>query len=61
MVVNSYMRTGFVAVDTIARGFVLRQGSEVGHIYNEGFKVPETQLRSPKPRAKRCWMGVLCL
>lgn len=61
VVVNSYMRTGFVAVDTIARGFVLRQGSEVGHIYNEGFKVSETQLQSPKPRAKRCWMGILCL
>ena len=61
VMVNSYMRAGFVAVDAIARGFVLRQGSEVARIYNDGFKIPETGLQSPKVRPKRCWMRVLCL
>ena len=59
VVVNSYMRAGYLAVDRIARGFVLRQGKDATYIYNDGFKNPDPGPLSPKPRPKRCWL--LCL
>jgi type IV secretion system protein VirB9 len=59
VVVNSYMRGGFLAVDRIARGFVLRQGAEATTIYNDGFQPPAPGPESPKPRPKSCWL--LCL
>jgi type IV secretion system protein VirB9 len=60
MVVNSYMRGSYVAVDRIAPGFVLRQGSEVTHIYNDGYQTALAGPQSPKPRAvKHCW--IVCL
>jgi type IV secretion system protein VirB9 len=59
VVVNSYMRGGYLAVDRIARGFVLRQGKDTTTIYNDGFKLPAPGPQSPKPRAKPCWL--LCL
>jgi type IV secretion system protein VirB9 len=59
VVVNSYMRGSYVAVDRIARGFVLRQGKEATFIYNDGFNTPVPGPLSPKPRPKRCWL--LCL
>ncbi|WP_293908099.1 TrbG/VirB9 family P-type conjugative transfer protein [Phenylobacterium sp.] len=48
-VVNTRQRDGYVVVDRIARGFVLRRGSEVTRIYNDGFKIEEASaLRQRK-------------
>lgn len=59
-VVNFYTRDGFVVADLVARGFVLRQGSEVTHIYNDGFQDSVPGPQSPKKRAvKHCW--IFCL
>src|SRR5262249_31623405 len=58
-VVNSYMRAGYVAVDRIARGFVLRQGKDATFIYNDGFKTAAPGPLSPKARRNSCWL--LCL
>jgi len=52
-VVNTRLRDGYVVVDRIARGFVLRRGSEVTRIYNDGFRVEEASLL--KPRKKDPW------
>jgi type IV secretion system protein VirB9 len=52
-VVNSHQHGGYVVVDQLARGFVLRRGSEVTHILNEGFGADEpSQL---KPYKKGAW------
>jgi type IV secretion system protein VirB9 len=59
VVVNSYMRSGYLAVDLVARGFVLRQGKEITYIYNDTFKSPGPGPLSPKARPKKCWL--LCL
>ena len=59
VVVNSYMRGGFMAVDRIARGFVLRQGKDATFIYNDGFKDPTPGPASPKARPRHCWL--VCL
>jgi type IV secretion system protein VirB9 len=59
VVVNSYMRGSFLAVDRVARGFVLRQGKDATTIYNDGFKPPQPGPESPRPRPKSCWL--LCL
>jgi type IV secretion system protein VirB9 len=56
VVVNSYMRGGFLAVDRVARGFVLRQGRDATNIYNDGFRLPQPGPESPKPRPKSCWL-----
>jgi len=56
VVVNSYMRDGYVVADTIARGFVLRQGNEVTHVYNDGFHDDVPGPDSPKRRARNCWI-----
>lgn len=50
-VVNSSARGGYVVVDRLARGFVLRQGNEVTRIYNDGFREAVPGPQSPKPRA----------
>ncbi|MFN9849426.1 MAG: TrbG/VirB9 family P-type conjugative transfer protein [Alphaproteobacteria bacterium] len=48
-VVNSRERDGYVVVDRIAQSFVLRRGSEVTRIYNDGFRVEEASaLRQRK-------------
>ncbi len=48
-VVNTREYYGYVVVDRIARGFVLRRGSEVTKIYNDGFRVEEASaLRQRK-------------
>jgi len=52
-VVNSHMRDGYVVVDRIARGFVLRRGSEVTRIFNDGFQVMEASAL--KQRRKDPW------
>jgi type IV secretion system protein VirB9 len=49
-VVNSSTRGGYVVVDRLARGFVLRQGNEVTRIYNDGFREAAPGPQSPKPR-----------
>ncbi len=56
VVVNSYMRDGYLVADTVARGFVLRQGNEVTRVFNDGFRDPAPGPDSPKPRAKKCWI-----
>ena len=38
-VVNSRQYQGYVVVDRVARGFVLRRGSEVTRINNDGFRI----------------------
>ena len=48
-VVNTRQYYGYVVVDRIARGFVLRRGSEVTKIYNDGFRIEEASaLRQRK-------------
>jgi type IV secretion system protein VirB9 len=59
-VVNSYMRQGYIVVDSVAPGFVLRQGKEMAHIYNDAFQATTPGPLSPKPRAKSC-QSWICL
>ncbi len=48
-VVNTRQRDGYVVVDRVTRGFVLRRGTEVTRIYNDGFRVEEASaLRQRK-------------
>lgn len=48
-VVNTRQRDGYIVVDRVARGFVLRRGSEITRIYNDGFRVEEASaLRQRK-------------
>jgi type IV secretion system protein VirB9 len=48
-VVNTRQRDGYVVVDRVVRGFVLRRGSEVTRIYNDGFRIEEASaLRQRK-------------
>ncbi|HMH65049.1 MAG TPA: P-type conjugative transfer protein VirB9 [Rhizomicrobium sp.] len=56
VVVNTYMRNGYVVADLVGRGFVLRQGNEVTHVYNDGFHVSVPGPQSPRRRAKTCWI-----
>lgn len=53
LVVNTSMREGYVIVDTVARGFVLRRGSEVTTLYNDGFQAPTPGPLAPKPRSRK--------
>ena len=50
-VVNSRERDGFVVVDRVAAGFVLRRGDEVTKIFNDGFRVEEASTLRPRPKA----------
>ena len=52
-VVNTRLRDGYLVVDRVARGFVLRRGSEVTRIYNDGFRVEEASLL--RQRKKDPW------
>jgi type IV secretion system protein VirB9 len=49
-VVNTSARSGYVVVDRMARGFVLRQGAEVLRLYNDGWREPGPGPQSPVPR-----------
>ena len=49
-VVNSHERDGYVVVDRIARGFVLRRGVEVTRIYNDGFRIEEASTLKARPK-----------
>lgn len=59
-VVNSHIRDGYVVVDRIEHEFLLRQGSEVTHIYNDGYKEAQAGPLSPQPRKPKC-TNWLCL
>lgn len=52
-VINAREKEGLVIIDRIARSFVLRRGSEVTTIYNEGF--PGTEPSMLKERPKKSW------
>ena len=52
-VVNTRQRDGYLVVDQIARGFVLRRGSEVTRIYNDAFRVEV--VTALKQRKKDPW------
>lgn len=54
-VVNFAVRDGYLVVDQVARGFVLRRGAEATRLYNDGFRETEPGPLSPKPRAKPKW------
>jgi len=54
-VVNTRMSEGYVVVDAVERGFVLRRGGEVSHLFNDGFQEPQPGPLSPKPRPKSGW------
>jgi type IV secretion system protein VirB9 len=56
VVVNTYMRDGYVVADLVGRGFVLRQGNDVTHIYNDGFHASVPGPQSPRRRTQRCWI-----
>jgi type IV secretion system protein VirB9 len=56
VVVNTYMRSGYIVADQVSRGFVLRQGADVTRVYNDGFHAPAPGPQSPKRRAKSCWI-----
>ncbi|MFO1246638.1 MAG: P-type conjugative transfer protein VirB9 [Alphaproteobacteria bacterium] len=55
-VVNTYMRSGYIVADQVSRGFVLRQGSDVTRVYNDGFHAPGPGPQSPRRRAQKCWI-----
>jgi type IV secretion system protein VirB9 len=54
-VVNYTVRDGYVIVDQIARGFVLRRGADVTRLYNDGFHETLPGPLSPKPRLRPRW------
>jgi type IV secretion system protein VirB9 len=54
-VVNFTIRDGYVVIDQIARGFVLRRGAETTHLYNDGYKETLPGPLSPKPRLRPRW------
>ena len=57
-VVNSAERDGYIVVDQVARGFVLRRGADITRLYNDAFPVRTAGPLSPKPRQKarpRLW------
>ncbi len=54
-VINARERDGFVVVDRIARAFVLRRGSEVTQIYNDGFPATESSELKPRPKKTFFW------
>jgi type IV secretion system protein VirB9 len=56
VVVNSYMRDGYVVADIVARSFVLRQGNDVTHVYNDGFHAAVPGPQSSRRRVKTCWI-----
>ncbi len=54
-VVNSHMRDGYIVVDRIARGFVLRRGSETTRVFNDGYHTQEASALSPTRKPKDPW------
>ncbi|MBS0360001.1 MAG: TrbG/VirB9 family P-type conjugative transfer protein [Proteobacteria bacterium] len=54
-VVNSHMRDGYIVVDRVARGFVLRRGKEITHVFNDGFQTQQLTELAPQPKKKDPW------
>ena len=54
-VVNSHMRSGYIVIDRLAPGFVLRRGSEVTKVFNDGWQAQQVSALSPKLRPKDPW------
>ena len=55
-VVNFTIRDGYVVVDQVARGFVLRRGADMTRLYNDGYRETLPGPLSPKPRRpKTSW------
>jgi type IV secretion system protein VirB9 len=54
-VVNSHMRDGYIVIDRVARGYVLRRGSEVTRVFNDGYHTQEASALSPARKPKDPW------
>ena len=54
-VVNSHMRDGYIVVDRLASGFVLRRGADVTRVFNDGWRTQEASALSPRQRPKTPW------
>ncbi len=54
-VVNSHMRDGYIVIDRIAREFVLRRGSEVTRVVNDGYRSEEASLLKLMLKPKNPW------
>ncbi len=54
-VVNSHTRDGYIVVDRVAPGFILRRGKEVTHVFNDGFHAQQASALSPTPKPKLPW------
>ena len=54
-VVNSHMRDGYIVVDRLASGFVLRRGKDVTKVYNDGWRSRQASALSPRERPKDPW------
>jgi type IV secretion system protein VirB9 len=48
--INYANRGDYVVVEQVARGFVLRRGTQSAIVYNEAFVVPALDALSPQPR-----------
>lgn len=51
-VVNFHQRDGYIVVDRLARGFVLRRGKDETRIFNDGFREATPGPLSPQPRKR---------
>ena len=51
-VVNSHMRAGYIVVDRLAPGFVLRRGSEVTKVFNDGWRSQQATTLTQRPKAQ---------
>jgi type IV secretion system protein VirB9 len=49
-IVNQAQRGEYLVIDQVARQFVLRQGSEVTQLHNDGFRDPPPGSDAPRPR-----------
>jgi type IV secretion system protein VirB9 len=54
-VVNSHMRDGYIVVDGISPGFVLRRGKELTRVFNDGYHAQQASALSPKQKPKDPW------
>ena len=54
-VVNSHMRDGYIVVDRIAPGFILRRGGEVTKVFNDGWTSQAVSTLAPRPRPEKPW------
>jgi type IV secretion system protein VirB9 len=53
--VNSHMFAGYIVVDRLASGFVLRRGKDVTRVFNDGWHNQQASALSPKERPKDPW------